>query len=225
MFIDPKTPRLLILITFLVTSVCMSYAADNRPACFGYAESSPNSCASPVGNPAQKMPLGTGVSHGPVLMPGCGSERLVPMTCEEPGPIRAIAFYTVGVIKSTIAAPFRLLETLIPVGKGNDCGPVRPPGSGPLVCQPQPGFSTCKPAVVGCAPASPNLGPRPGSSSQPLCGVKLPPQVIKEYEFPPLESDNLLSGLWNLPATLMRQGRITGDVFRNDVNVSEIRKR
>lgn len=181
-----------------VTFTNTSYGGDNRGYNCGpnltpsYSGSSPHCC------PIQKVPVTQGIPPRPSCgAPAGPSDRLVPLTYVEPGPIRAIAFYAVGLLKSTIAAPFRLIEAVIPVGGKPDC---RPP----------------KPVIAGCAPPAPHLGPRPGPSCQPSCGPNLPPQVVKEYEFPPLESDNLLSGLWNFPATLVRQGRFTGDVFRND---------
>lgn len=225
MSIDPKIPRLVILLTLVITSACLSQAAGDPPAYYGSAASSPNSCAAPIGISAEKMPPVSVVNRGPVLGPGSGSERLVPITCVEPGPIRAIAFYAVGLIKTTVAAPFRLLETVIPLSKNSDCEPVRPVGSAPFACQPQQGFPMCKPPISGCPPASPQLAPLPGFSNQPHCGANLPPHVVKEYEFPPTESDNLLTGLWNLPATLLRQGRITGDVFGKNLDPKESHKR
>ena len=225
MSVDAKIPRLVILLTLLITSACISQAAANPSAYLVCAASYPNSCTAPVGISAQKMPPVSVVNRGPVLGPGSGSERLVPMTCEKPGPIRAIAFYTVGLIKSTVAVPFRLLETVIPLSKNSDCEPVRRVGSRPFACQPQPGFPMCRPAMSGCSPASPQLAPLPGFSNQPQCSAFLPPHVVKEYEFPPTESDNLLTGLWNLPATLLRQGRITGDIFRNNLSPMESNKR
>lgn len=228
--------RSIILCSLLVMLPCMAHAGDNRQFSCGPSVNLPNPCAAPQCAPIQKVPTTPGVRHPSGVYPG-GSDKLIPLTYVEPGPIRAIAFYAVGLIKSTVAAPFRLIEAVIPVGK-NDCRPPRPvcgpqpvfqpqpcvplykpvmaACAPPAVRQPQPCVPVCRPVMAGCAPAAPHLGPLPRPACQPSCGPNLPPQVVKEYEFPPVELDNLLSGLWNFPRTLFRQGRLTGDVFRND---------
>ncbi len=194
MLTDRKILKLIILLLSLLTLAGGTHAGDNRPYSCGPALSSPMASTAAQCVPFQKVSPTPGVGQSSVAHRGCASDNLVPVSYVEPGPIRAIAFYAVGLIKSTITAPFRLVETLIPVGNGNDCRPVMP---------------SC----------SPQLGRRPMPSSPPPCGPGLPPHVVKEYEFPPLESDNILSGLWNLPTTLLRQGRLSGDLFRNDHNV------
>ncbi len=176
---DRKIPKLVTLLVSLLTLASAAHAGDDRPSSCGQMLSSSKSCTSAQCVPVKKVTPIPDVAQSSVAYRGCGSGSLIPVSYVEPGPIRAIAFYAAGLIKSTIAAPFRLVETLIPVGKGDDYRPVRP-------------------------------------ACQPSCGPNLPPQVIKEYEFPPMESSNLVSGLWNLPSTLFRQGRLTGDVFRND---------
>lgn len=236
MSLDRKTLSFIVMCLLLVTLACMAYAGDNRPMSCGPAVNASNFCPISQCAPIQKVPPASGVRYPASGYPG-GSEKLVPLTYVEPGPIRAIAFYAVGLIKSTVAAPFRLIEAVIPVGR-NDCRPPKPVCGPPVVChpqpcvplhkpvmttcapaavcRPQPCFPVCKPVMAGCAPSAPQMGPLPRPSCQPSCGPNLPPQVVKEYEFPPVEQNNLLSGLWNFPATLFRQGRLTGDVFRND---------
>ncbi len=206
----------------------MSHAGDSTDLVRGPV---PNTCSYPM--PGQFPSVNTmntvRQSHGYPSgnYHSSGEDKLVPVTYVEPGPIRAVAFYAVGLIKATIAAPFKLVETVIPLGKKTDCHPVArgPVCAPPAQSQALPTNASCAPVPVGCGPPSPYLGPRPRSNAQNNCGPNLPPQVVKEYEFPPKESDNLLSGLWNLPATLVRQGRFTGDLFRNDSNSSQTSSR
>ena len=209
------------ILCFLASSLtAKSFAGDNRSFPNGSVSNSTVCYATPNCRPVNKVNPVLCYGRSPAgIHPESPAQRPVELSYVEPGPIRAIAFYAVGLIKSTIASPFRLIETVIPAGSKTDCSRPRPMCGTPPVCQLQRCVPICKPAMAGCAPPAPNLGPRPGPPCQPSCWPNLSPQVVKEYEFPPVEPNNLLSGLWNLPATLFRQGQVTGDVFRNNSSV------
>ncbi len=67
---------------------------------------------------------------------------------------------------------------------------------------------------MGCAPPGPSVAPLPPCRALTTCDSNLPPALVEEYQFPQCEPQNLLSGIWNLPARLLQQGRLTGDIVR-----------
>lgn len=219
MSIERTILKLAILCLFSVILTDITCAGENGRFSSGPGLTSPDCYSSSQCSPIRKAPSAPEPYRNPSgAYRGDGSDRLVPLTYVEPGPIRAIAFYAVGLLKSTIAAPFKLIETVIPVGGKTDCRPVGPVNHAPVKCQPQQCLPVCNPVIAGCAPPAPCLGPRPRSAGSNSCGPNLPAQVVKEYEFPPVEPGSLWSGLWNLPSTLWRQGRLTGDVMTNSPN-------
>jgi hypothetical protein len=111
-----------------------------------------------------------------------GHPAFLPIRVMDPGPVRPVVTNTVGLAGALLAAPFRLIETVIP--------PALPqqdtvPGRG---CRPQPPFRT------------------------PACGNDIPPAVVAENRHPILEPQGLLVGVIKFPFTLFGQGRFAGDL-------------
>lgn len=111
-----------------------------------------------------------------------GPPMLLPIRVMDPGPVRPVVTNAVGLVGALLAAPFRLMETVIPPTlpqnrstQGTGC---------PLPQQPSP---------------------------RNLCGNQIPPAVVAENRYPVLEPQSLLMGVINFPFTLFGQGRFAGD--------------
>ncbi len=155
-------------------------------------------------------------------MPFCGRGP-VPVTVQDPGPVKPILYHGVSLIGSVVAAPFRLLELFVDRVKKKRCGPRLGP------CGPAPRFAPrrvtkcarptrCGPPVFpppfACAPPGPSVAPLPGSSRAPVCGPYVPARVVRGSEYPAVEPQGLLGGIWNLPSRIIGRGRIAGDLSR-----------
>jgi hypothetical protein len=156
--------------------------------------------------------------------PGCNI-RSVPLRFREPGPLQPMISHGVGLIGATIAAPFRLAEILCPLPP-RPCKPMRAPSCGPMhpgppispACYPMPlpclgGPHACLQPVV-CAPVGPAVAPLPPAPCAPRCGPNVPSRLMEEYQFPQYEAQDLLSGIWNFSGTLIRTGRLAGDIHK-----------
>lgn len=153
--------------------------------------------------------------------------KLVPVTYREEGPVRSIVVNAVGLVKSTIQLPFKAIEAIFPVSWSQQQSGV-PRYNGPQsYCQGNPAppcriepypIPPCglQPAV--CAPPSPALGPLPSQATTPGCGPQLPPQLVKEHRLPPVEPNNLLQGIVNIPGAIVRDDRWFGDLLRDGPN-------
>jgi hypothetical protein len=174
--------------------------------------------------PARSIPVSVDIAVRPE---SCDQRRPVPVVYRDPGFLRPIVYHSIGLVSATIAAPFRVAEMLCPV-TAPPCPPRRPCGPAPCSVNrgyPRPGPCqfvrpcpppmrrpmSCRP-VLACAPPGPSVGPLPPCSASPTCGPNLPPALVQEYQFPQYEPQNLLSGIWNLPGQLIRNGRLTGDI-------------
>ncbi len=192
------------------------------PAC-GRPPYCPAPAAAP---PRQPMPVRVDIAVHPEA---CTQRPPVPVVYRDPGFLRPIIGHTIGLIRATIAAPFRMAEMLCPT-RVPACAPGRPYGPPPCPVNngyPPPGVThfgpTCPPrmtrpvswrAAMGCAPPGPSAAPLPPCRAPAGCSSHLPPALVKEYQFPQCEPQNLLAGIWNLPGRLLHQGRLTGDIVR-----------
>jgi hypothetical protein len=178
------------------------------------------------GGACKQVPLPCGpVPHKVRPFPGSETAhdpRLVPLYVRDPGPVRPIIQHTIGLAGAALALPFRIAEMLCPVPKA-PCKPMNPPSCGPNipvpprtpVCYPMQPHAGCFPACprpVVCGPVGPAVAPLPQAPCIPACGPNLPPMLLEEYQFPQAEPQNLLSGIWNFPGRLLRNGRFAGDI-------------
>jgi hypothetical protein len=162
----------------------------------------------------------------PLPEPTC-SPRLVPVQFRDPGPVQPIMAHLTGLVGATVALPLRIAETLCPVPVKSCRPPVsacRPPQCAPRqmpACAPPPcaapmpscGAPAPYPPMLACEHGGPCVAHLP-PCSPPSCGPQIPPALLREYEFAPLEPQALLTGLWNLPARMARGARFTGDVMK-----------
>lgn len=172
--------------------------------------------------PSRTVPVRVEVAVRPE--PCCDSRR-IPVAFRDPGPLQPIISSGVGLVGSLLAAPFRVAEMFCSLPQ-QTCKPLRAPSCGPRypappmapVCHPvhAPCFSgphTClHPAA--CAPLGPAVVPLPPAPCAPRCGPNVPPRLVEESQFPQYEAQDLLSGIWNLPGTLIRTGRLAGDIHK-----------
>ncbi|MFH0958584.1 MAG: hypothetical protein V1897_07750 [Pseudomonadota bacterium] len=160
----------------------------------------------------------------PVKVTSC-QPRLVPLTYREEGPVRSIVINAVGLLKATIQLPFRAIEAVLPVNRSKPCAPVcgrpQPPVCGnpmpPTFCA-SPPIPACGVRPVACAPSAPCVGPLPRQAAPNCCGPQLPPQLVQEHRLPPVEPNNLLQGIINVPGAIVRDDRWFGDLFRDNPN-------
>ncbi|MDQ1240702.1 MAG: hypothetical protein QG577_2888 [Thermodesulfobacteriota bacterium] len=103
------------------------------------------------------------------------SSGFLPMKVLDPGPIRPIITSTVALAGALVAAPFRLIETVFPPE--------------------EPRNSSCAPATM------PSESRQPSSS----CQNQVPPAVVAENRYPPVEPQSLLVGIVRLPFTLLER--------------------
>ena len=98
--------------------------------------------AAPVAKP---MPVQVEVAVRPEL---CDKQNLAPVIYRDPGFFLPVISSAVSLTGAVMAAPFRLLETLIPVDAGPNCRPrVPPPGCLPPA-PPPPVIGRCGPPPV-----------------------------------------------------------------------------
>jgi hypothetical protein len=209
---------------FLVASGFPEALAGDVPQ--GCQTAAPSYCASvpaPRG-PAQPEACQTFPSQyrqvpAPVKVGSC-QPRLVPLTYREEGPVRSIVINAVGLLKATIQLPFKAIEAVLPVDRTKPTAPLCVRPHPPCCANPMPPkfrpsapIPACGVVPVACAPPAPCVGPLPRQTTTPGCGPQLPPQLVQEHRFPPVEPNNLLQGILNLPGTIVQSGRWFGDMF------------
>lgn len=198
------------------------------PVPCGPEVSSPYRCGEVRHRPSPTMPVRVEVAVKPE--PACDGRR-IPVKFRDPGPFQPILATGAGLIGATVAAPFRLVEILVPWGREQPCqgppprpacaasGPPAPPrgvglpwypGNVHKVCAPPP--LTCGVPLGACPPPAPSIAPLPPAPCPPAYGCGLPPQLVQDSQIPYWEPKSLLAGLWNLPARLLTGGRLTGDL-------------
>jgi len=191
------------------------------------------SCCAPVPAPCgpaqygacQNFPSQYRPVPPPVKVTSC-QPRLVPLTYREEGPVRSIVINAVGLLKATIQLPFRAIEAVLPVNRSMPyapvCGRPQPPCCGnpmPPKFSPSPPIPACGVRPAACAPQGPVVGPLPRQDANIGCGgPQLPPQLVQEHRLPPVEPNNLLQGIVNIPGTIVRDDRWFGDLFRETPN-------
>lgn len=160
----------------------------------------------------------------PVKIGSC-EPKLVPLTYREEGPVRSIVINAVGLLRATIQLPFKAIEAVLPVNRPKPCAPVcgRPQTQCPPFPVPARIGSPCPPpgcrmVPATCAPQGPVVGPLPRQDANIGCGPQLPPQLVQEHRMPPVEPNNLLQGLINVPGAIVRDDRWFGDLFRDNPN-------
>ena len=191
------------------------------------------SCCAPVPAPCgpaqpgacQNFPSQYRPVPPPVKVGSC-EPRLVPLTYREEGPVRSIVINAVGLLKATIQLPFKAIEAVLPVNRSKPCAPVcgGPPPPCPANPMP-PEFCPSPPSRRVVVPRSPALR-RVLSWGHCLVrtrligcgGPQLPPQLVQEHRLPPVEPNNLLQGIINIPGAIVRDDRWFGDLFRADPN-------
>lgn len=198
--------------------------SPNKPYCGPGVSPSQPLCAPapPATAPVRPLPVRVEVAVRPELFE---QRRQVPVVYRDPGFMGLIVRHTVGLAGATVAAPFRVLEMLIPLdappNAGNRrCGPPRPqnceyqqpaaPRFVPLCPPPvtRPAYA-CAPSV-GCAPTGPSVAPLPPCSGPSGCGPYMPPAMVEQE--PPCAPQSLLGGVLDLPFRLMSRGRVLGDM-------------
>jgi hypothetical protein len=201
------------------------------PVPCGPAALSPSPCGKIRHQPAPPMPVRVEVAVKPE--PAWDSKR-IPVRFRDPGPFQPIICTGVGLLGATIAAPFRLIEILVPC-ETQPCArpPLRPmcppPGPaapvcapgvpafpGPICKTPPPRPLACGMAPTACPPPGPSIAPLPPAPCPPPYGCSVPPRIVQENPLPYVEPQSLLGGLWNLPKTLLTSGRLTGDLGKPD---------
>lgn len=164
-----------------IPGICSPYPATGFNAPFRHENGPQNvpGCNGRLPKPIVRPPhkCGPGISRGPESQQG-----LIPLSLRDQGPVRPIVHNTVGLLGALVAAPFRLLETVVPVSSP-------PPAGAPQCARPQGGspFISCQ-------------------------GPGLPPALVAEYRFPPAESQSLLMGILSLPWRIPNDGRFLGDL-------------
>lgn len=155
----------------------------------------------------------------------CEQRRPIPVVYRDPGFMGPIIRHSVGLAGATVAAPFRVLEMLVPLDASSNvgnrrCGPPRPQNCGyrglsvPRFAPPCPPPVTrpayaCVPRV-GCAPTGPSVAPLPPCGAPSSCGPYMPPAMVERE--PPCAPQSLLGGVLDLPFRLMSRGRLLGDI-------------
>jgi hypothetical protein len=198
------------------------------PLSCGPGALSPSPCGEVRYRPSPAMPVRVEVAVKPE--PLCDPRR-IPVRFRDPGPFQPIIYSGVGLVGATIAAPFRLLETLFPCGRQQPCpgpflragcappGPSVPPGGFGVpcfpgnvrkVCMPQP--PACGMPPGACPPPGPSIAPLPSAPCPSPYACAVPPRMVQDNPLPYWEPQSLLGGLWNLPGTLLSSGRLTGDL-------------
>jgi hypothetical protein len=223
------TTLAIVLVLFIVIGCIAETPAGGMPQGCQVAPS----CCVPVHTPCspvqpaafQNFPAQYRPVPAPVKVGSC-EPRLVPLPYREEGPVRSIVINAVGLLKATIQLPFRAIEAVLPVNRPKPCAPVcgRPqlPCCGnpipPQIC-PSPPIPACGVRPAACAPQGPVVGPLPRQDANIGCGgPQLPPQLVQEHRLPPVEPNNLLQGIINLPGAVVRDDRWFGDLFRDNPN-------
>ncbi len=134
--------------------------------------------------------------------------RLIPIEIRDSGPIKPIVAHTVWLAGALIAAPFRLMETVLPLGYisgySGASAPVPPPG---VACVPYGAPPRALPFTG--APFTQAGG---GYGQGPSYPMGNPSPSSQENRFPQVEPQSLLGGVVQFPTTMVTQGRILGDL-------------
>ena len=170
--------------------------------------------------PSRTLPVRVEV---PVRLDTCCDSRKIPATFPHPGPLQPIISSGVGLVGAVLAAPFRVAEMFCPLPQRTckpmrtiSCGPTYPAPPTPPVWYPAhlpwlSGPHACPPPLVS-GPVGPAIAPLPPAPCAPRRLPNVPPRLVEEYQFPQYEAQDLLSGIWDLPGTLIRSGRLAGDI-------------
>ncbi len=125
--------------------------------------------------------------------------RRAPIMFRDPGPLRPVICHGVSLAGALVAAPFRLIETVFPVGPHRLCPAVPPvPMRFPV-------------PNSACPPPAPSIAPFPQSVCPSVGSCLPPPMLVQEQQLPAWEPKSLIGGLCNLPLSLLTRGRWTGD--------------
>ena len=182
---------------------------SSTPACSPYSATTRGLtpvCTPAGGRPTLSTPVRVEVIVRPELQSGAKS---VPVEIRDAGPVRPIVAYSVGLVGAAVAAPFRMLELLFPSPASSENV------SGPPSCpRPVGGTSVPTPCLPICSyrPVEPAVAPLPGVGCTAPHGHQLPPALLSEYQFPPLEHQSLLMGILSLPWRIATDGRFLGDL-------------
>lgn len=172
---------------------------------------------SPTARTTRPAPVRVEVSVRPEL---CNQVKLAPVVYRDPGFLQPIICSALSLTGATLAAPFRFLETLIPLDSptkrdGQDCRPrTAPPNctaSTPPPVTPRCGPPPCM-GPPACAPGGPSVSPLPQQACPPACGPIIPPMMVAQREEPPCAPQSLFGGIINFPFRLIQQGRFLGDM-------------
>jgi len=223
----PKARRFLLEAHVIVFVLALSAVAAS-PTSAGDAAGRAASCAPVqphrviVQGPMQQ-PLPAMSSCAPQKAPVCAPAKirtappksaspfphLIPLEIRDSGPIKPIVAHTVWLAGALIAAPFRLLETVAPIGHisgyAHGEGPLPSPAvpclqhGAPPRALPWAGLPPFMPAgnAYGHGPSYPTGNASPSS---------------QENRFPQVEPQSLLGGIVQFPATMVTQGRTLGDL-------------
>jgi len=155
--------------------------------------------------------------------PESASPHRTPIELRDVGPIKPIIAHTVGLAGAVIAVPFRLLETLAPIGGTTGYPSLSNVRQRPSV----PCFPNEAASQVSAFPRSPlarnpnDSGLRTGQGSRLQRGDCNQLQSYQqrqsswpsdENRFPQVEPQSLLGGIVRFPSTIVTQGRIIGDL-------------
>jgi len=162
----------------------------------GNALNFPQYCPRPRHAPAPAAPVRVEVAVRPELQ---GSTP-VPVAFRDQGPVAPLLANGIGLVASAIAAPFRLINTVVSIA---DCRAASQVPCGPRPC----------PLPYAAAPGGPSVGPQPPAGCPAPGRNGPPPALVQEYQFPAVEPQSLLGGIANLPGRVIQNGRFTGDLF------------
>ncbi len=207
-------------------SATVRVPTPNRPYCGpGVFPSRPMCPPAPAAAPPSRpLPVRVEVSVRPE---SCEQRRPVPVVYRDPGFMGPIIRHSIGLAGATVAAPFRVLEMLVPLDAsptlGRRCG--TPPRAQACGYQrpPIPRFDPrCPPPLTrpayaciprpGCAPPGPAVAPLPPCAMPPGCGPFMPPAMVEREQEPPCAPQSLLGGVLDLPFRLLSRGRVLHDM-------------
>ncbi len=157
----------------------------------------------------QKAPLCAPAKIRPLPpKPASSFSHLLPLEIRDAGPIKPLVAHTIGLAGAVIAAPFRLLETVAPIGyvSGYAAGSQPLPRSAPAC------FTNAAPLHALPSAGSPIMQTSRGYGQRQSYPTSNGSPSSHENAFPQMEPHTLLGGIVQFPSTMVRQGRILGDL-------------